>query len=146
VRVEHRGTPPAARAGGTSAVDPAACITSRAADWGRPDGQVAARTSLSAELRVIALVSGDLGGLVLCWALSLRDQWREHVRAGRWYEAFEAFVDFYNGPGSFAGWPTARRDAFFDDQRTRDDLWDVLFDAPITHATELSRTLVRHLP
>ena len=24
----------------------------------------------------------------------LRDQWREHVRAGGWYEAFEVFVDF----------------------------------------------------
>jgi len=30
------------------------------------------------------------------------DRWRAHVRAGRWYEAFEEFVDFYNGPGSFA--------------------------------------------
>lgn len=32
----------------------------------------------------------------------LRDRWREHVRADRWYEAFEEFVDFYNGPGAFA--------------------------------------------
>ena len=32
----------------------------------------------------------------------LRDRWRAHVRAGRWYEAVEEFVDFYNGPGSFA--------------------------------------------
>src|SRR4051812_46991767 len=29
----------------------------------------------------------------------LRDRWRAHARAGRWYEAFEEFVDFYNGPG-----------------------------------------------
>ena len=33
----------------------------------------------------------------------LRDRWRAHVRAGRWYEAVEEFIDFYNGPGSFAG-------------------------------------------
>lgn len=31
----------------------------------------------------------------------LRDRWRADVRAGRWYEAYEAFVDFYNGPGAF---------------------------------------------
>jgi lipase len=62
----------------------------------------------------------------------LRDHWREHVRADRWYEAFEEFVDFYNGPGSFARWPTDRRKAFLDDQRGRGDLWDVLFDAPLT--------------
>ena len=42
----------------------------------------------------------------------LRDRWRAHVRAGRWYEAFEEFVDFYNGPGSFARWPPPRREAF----------------------------------
>jgi pimeloyl-ACP methyl ester carboxylesterase len=58
----------------------------------------------------------------------LRDRWRAHVRAGRWYEAFEEFVDFYNGPGSFARWPPPRRDAFLADQRTRGDLWDILFD------------------
>src|SRR4051812_31775227 len=62
----------------------------------------------------------------------LRDRWREHVRADRWYEAFEEFVDFYNGPGSFARWPSDRRAAFLDDQRARGDLWDVLFDAPLT--------------
>jgi pimeloyl-ACP methyl ester carboxylesterase len=62
----------------------------------------------------------------------LRDRWREHVRAGRWYEAFEEFVDFYNGPGSFARWPTDRREAFLDYQRARGDLWEVLFDAPLT--------------
>jgi len=58
----------------------------------------------------------------------LRDRWRAHVRAGRWYEAFEEFVDFYNGPGSFARWPPPRREAFLADQRGRGDLWDVLFD------------------
>jgi pimeloyl-ACP methyl ester carboxylesterase len=58
----------------------------------------------------------------------LRDRWRAHVRAGRWYGAFEEFVDFYNGPGSFARWPPPRRDAFLADQRTRGDLWDILFD------------------
>ena len=42
----------------------------------------------------------------------LRDRWRADVRAGRWYEAFEEFVDFYNGPGSPAGWSSSRRDAF----------------------------------
>ena len=58
----------------------------------------------------------------------LRDRWAAHVRAGRWYEAFEEFVDFYNGPGSFARWPPPRREAFLADQRARGDLWDVLFD------------------
>jgi lipase len=58
----------------------------------------------------------------------LRDRWRAHVRAGRWYEAFEEFIDFYNGPGSFAQWPPERRDAFLAVQQTRGDLWDVLFD------------------
>lgn len=41
-------------------------------------------------------------------------------------------MDFYNGPGSFARWPTDRREAFLDDQRARGDLWNVLFDAPLT--------------
>lgn len=75
----------------------------------------------------------------------LRDQWREHVRAGSWHEAFEVFVDFYNGPGSFARWPAARRDAFLDDQRARGDLWDVLFDAPITVGTLASVTMPVHV-
>jgi lipase len=79
---------------------------------------------------------------VIC---NLRDQWREHVRAGNWYEAFEEFVDFYNGAGSFARWPTARRDAFLDDQRARGDLWDVLFDAPITAAALASVTMPVHV-
>ena len=58
----------------------------------------------------------------------LRDRWRAHVHAGRWHEAFEEFVDFYNGPGSFARWPAARRAAFLSEQEARGDLWDVLFD------------------
>lgn len=61
----------------------------------------------------------------------LRDRWRAHVRAGRWYEAFEEFVDFYNGPGSFAGWPPERREAFLAVQQARGDLWDVLFDGSL---------------
>lgn len=61
----------------------------------------------------------------------LRDRWRAHVRAGRWYEAFEEFVDFYNGPGAFASWPVARRDAFLAVQQARGDLWDVLFDGEL---------------
>src|SRR4051812_26575682 len=58
----------------------------------------------------------------------LRERWRAHVRAGRWHEAFEEFVDFYNGPGSFAQWPPARREAFLAVQQGRGDLWHVLFD------------------
>jgi len=58
----------------------------------------------------------------------LRDRWRAHVRAGRWYEAFEEFIDFYNGPGSFARWPAPQRQAFLAAQQVRGDLWDVLFD------------------
>lgn len=60
---------------------------------------------------------------------NLRDRWRGHVQAGDWYAAFEEFIDFYNGPGSFAAWPPPRRDAFLEDQRTRGGLWDVLFNA-----------------
>lgn len=56
----------------------------------------------------------------------LRDRWRAHVGAGRWYEAFEEFVDFYNGPGSFTRWPLPRREAFLAVQQARGDLWDVL--------------------
>jgi lipase len=65
----------------------------------------------------------------------LRDRWQDHVRAGRWYEAFEEFIDFYNGPGTFARWPASRRDRFLDIQRARGDLWDVLFEAPLTAST-----------
>jgi pimeloyl-ACP methyl ester carboxylesterase len=84
----------------------------------------------------------------------LRDRWRAHVHAGRWYEAFEEFVDFYNGPGAFARWPAARREAFLVDQRGRGDLWDVLFDDDLlavdalagltcpVHVVEGSRTSV----
>ncbi len=62
----------------------------------------------------------------------LRDRWRAHVRAGRWSDAFEEFVDFYNGPGSFARWPAQRREAFLAVQQDRGDLWDVLFDDLLT--------------
>jgi lipase len=58
----------------------------------------------------------------------LRDRWRAHVGAGRWHEAYEEFVDFYNGPGAFARWPPQRRDAFLAEQRAIGDLWQVLFD------------------
>ena len=58
----------------------------------------------------------------------LRDRWRTHVRAGRWYEAYEEFIDFYNGPGSFARWPAPRRETFLAVQQATGDLWDVLFD------------------
>jgi lipase len=75
----------------------------------------------------------------------LRDRWREHVRADRWYEAFEEFVDFYNGRGSFARWPTDRRDAFLDEQRARGDLWDVLFDAPLTGEALTTVTVPVHV-
>jgi lipase len=75
----------------------------------------------------------------------LRDRWREHVRADRWYEAFEEFVDFYNGPGSFARWPSDRREAFLDDQRARGDLWDVLFDAPLTGEALKTLTVPVHV-
>src|SRR3954468_955580 len=81
----------------------------------------------------------------------LRDRWRAHVREGRWYEAFEEFIDFYNGPGSFARWPLPRREAFLAAQQARGDLWDVLFDDLLTvealaglttpvHVVEGSRT------
>jgi pimeloyl-ACP methyl ester carboxylesterase len=62
----------------------------------------------------------------------LRDRCRAHVSAGRWYEAFEEFVDFYNGPGSFARWPPQRREAFLAAQQTRGDLWHVLLDDVLT--------------
>jgi lipase len=62
----------------------------------------------------------------------LRDRWRAHVHAGQWYEAFEEFIDFYNGPGSFARWPPPRREAFLTLQQARGDLWDVLFDDLLT--------------
>lgn len=62
----------------------------------------------------------------------LRDQCRAHIHAGRWHEAYEQFVDFYNGPGSFAAWPPARREAFLLAQQSRGDLWDVLFSDLLT--------------
>jgi pimeloyl-ACP methyl ester carboxylesterase len=76
---------------------------------------------------------------------ALRDACREHIRAGRWYEAYEAFVDFYNGPGSFARWPADRREAFLDDQRARGDLWHVLVDAPLTGEALTTLTVPVHV-
>ncbi len=64
----------------------------------------------------------------------MRDRWRAHVAAGRWHDAFAEFLDYYNGPGSFDSWPAERRDAFLAEQRTRGDLWDVLFESPLTPA------------
>jgi len=92
----------------------------------------AARPELVGSLAVVEpeayalLRTQDAGAYAeLC---GLRDRWRAHVRSGRWYEAFEEFVDFYNGPGFFSQWPADRRDAFLAVQQTRGDLWDVLFD------------------
>jgi lipase len=68
----------------------------------------------------------------------LRDGWRARVRAGRWYEAFEEFVDFYNGPGTFARWPSPRREAFLAVQQTRGDLWDVLLDGDLLNLDALA--------
>jgi lipase len=75
----------------------------------------------------------------------LRDRWRAHVRAGRWYEAFEEFVDFYNGPGSFARWPPPRREAFLAVQQARGDLWDILFDDLLTLDTLAGMTVPVHV-
>jgi pimeloyl-ACP methyl ester carboxylesterase len=69
----------------------------------------------------------------------LRDRWRAHVGTGRWYEAFAEFIDFYNGPGSFARWPSQRRDAFLAVQESRGDLWDVLFDERMLTPEALTR-------
>jgi lipase len=77
--------------------------------------------------------------------VELRERWAEHVAAGRWYEASEEFVDFYNGPGSFARWPTDRRDAFLEDQQTRGDLWNVLFEAPLTSKALTGVTVPAHV-
>ena len=68
----------------------------------------------------------------------LRDRWRAHVGAGRWDSAFAEFIDFYNGPGSFARWPTPRRAAFLTAQQSRGDLWDVLFDGRLLTVSALA--------
>lgn len=75
----------------------------------------------------------------------LRDRWREYVRADRWDAAMAAFIDFYNGPGSFARWPPDRRNAFLDEQRARGDLWDILFDAPLSGEALAALTLPVHV-
>ena len=77
---------------------------------------------------------------------ALRDEWRVQVRAGRWDAAFEACIDFYNGPGSFAAWPAARRESFLAAQQARGDLWDVLFDTQRLDLASLARvTATIHL-
>lgn len=96
------------------------------------------------EPEAYSLLKGE-DGPAFAAICGLRDRWREYVRAGHWYQAFEEFVDFYNGPGSFARWPAARREAFLDDQRARGDLWDVLFDAPITAGTLASVAMPVHV-
>lgn len=63
---------------------------------------------------------------------AMRDRWRRHVAANRWHEAFASFLDYYNGQGSFDAWPADRRDAFLAEQQARGDLWDVLFDSPVS--------------
>jgi lipase len=70
---------------------------------------------------------------------ALRDRWRARVRAGRWHEAYEEFIDFYNGEGSFARWRPQRREAFLAVQRSRGDLWDVLFDDRLLTVDALAR-------
>ena len=66
-------------------------------------------------------------------------------RRGDWYAAFEEFIDFYNCQGSFARWPTARREAFLEEQRNRGDLRDVLFKASISAASLASVALPVHV-
>jgi lipase len=106
--------------------------------WG---GATALRVASAAPELVdsLALVEPEAYGLLRtqdgdAWAqiCDLCDRWRANARAGRWYEAFEEFVDFYNGPGSFAQWPPDRREAFLASQQTRGDLWHVLFEGPLT--------------
>jgi lipase len=75
----------------------------------------------------------------------LRDRWRAHARAGRWYEAFEVFIDNFNGPGSFAAWPAPQREAFLALQQRRGDLWHVLFDAPLTPEALTTVTIPVHV-
>ena len=76
---------------------------------------------------------------------AMRDRWPEHVAAGRWHDAYAGLLDYYNGPGWFASWPSHRREAFLADQRARGDLWDALFESPLTPqalATITAPTLV----
>jgi pimeloyl-ACP methyl ester carboxylesterase len=96
------------------------------------------------EPEAYSLLKAD-GGPAFAALRNLCDRWRGHVRAGDWYAAFEEFIDFYNGPGSFAAWPAARRDSFLAEQRSRGDLWDVLFDAPITAGSLASVALPVHV-
>jgi lipase len=117
--------------------------------WGGATGLHVAVTApaLLASLTVVepeaySLLAGEPAFAAIT---GLRDRWRAHVSADRWYEAFEEFVDFYNGRGSFARWPADRRAAFLDEQRARGDLWDVLFDAPLTGAALATVTVPVHV-
>ena len=113
--------------------------------WG---GATALRVATAAPqiVRTVTVIEPEAYGLLrtespgayaeLC---DLRDGWRAHVRDGRWADAFAAFIDFYNGPGSFGRWPEERRDAFLAVQQTRGDLWDVLFDERLLDADALAR-------
>jgi pimeloyl-ACP methyl ester carboxylesterase len=125
--------------------------------WG---GATALRVAAAAPQLVqsLAVVEPEAYGLLrtqdadaYAQIIGLRDRWRAHVRAGRWHDAFAEFIDFYNGPGSFAQWPSDRREAFLAEQQLRGDLWDVLFDDMLTldalsgidspvHVVEGSRT------
>lgn len=109
--------------------------------WG---GATALRIGVTAPgvLASLTVIEPEAYGLLtsadepaLMTIVALRDRWRDHVRAARWYEAYEEFIDFYNGSGSFAGWTAARRARFLERQRMRGDLWDVLFEAPLTTET-----------
>lgn len=102
--------------------------------WG---GATATRAAAAAPERIdsLTLVEPEAYALLRTQDLDayaqisgLRDRCRANIRAGRAHDAYGEFVDFYNGPGSFARWPAARREAFVQEQQSRGDLWDVLFD------------------
>jgi lipase len=103
----------------------------------------AAAPGLVASLSVIepeayALLRGE-APTAYAQICALRDRFREHAREGRWHDAFAEFIDFYNGPGSFAAWPRSRREQFLAVQEARGDLWDVLFDERLMTVGALAR-------
>jgi len=111
------------------------------------------------EPEAYSLLKGE-DGPAFAAICGLRDRWREYVRAGHSYQAFEEFVDFYNGPGSFArpvhvveGAAATVVDRAIGEvllRNLRCAEHSVVEGAghmmPLTHAAELTRTLVRHLP
>lgn len=119
--------------------------------WGGATGLYLAATQpeVLASLAVVEPEAYSLLGpdqpQALAQITALRNDCQAHIRAGRWYAAYEQFVDFYNGPGSFALWPADRRDVFLERQRERGDLWHVLFDAPLTTATLQATTVPVHV-